>query len=100
MDPYCTTGLGPAHRCGFNPLDLIDERDEVAIDVASSIAEAFIIRSNPENEHFDESARSLIKALILFVARQHAGRVTRNLLTVHRLLTQGLASPEVVEFSE
>lgn len=91
MDPYGTTGLGPEHRCGFNPLDLIREEDELAIDVASSIAEAFIIRSNPENEHFDDSARSLLKALILFVARQHAGRLTRTLLTVHRLLTQGAA---------
>ena len=81
LDPYGTTRLPLAERGSFNPIDLIDSEDDLAIDTAAGIADALIVRSNEENTHFDDSARIFLKGLILFVADRHAGRATRNLVT-------------------
>lgn len=89
MDAYNASKLPADQKAGWNPLDLIRDDDDLAIDVAASIADALIVRTNPEAEHFDDSARALIKGLILFVAAQHAGRPTRNLITVHTYLMRG-----------
>lgn len=89
MDPYRTTGLPADRIASWNALDLIDAEDDLAIDVAASIADALILRSNPESEHFDDSARIFLKGLILFTAISHAGRATKNLITVYRYLMRG-----------
>lgn len=89
MDPYGVSGLPPEKRATFNPLDLIDAADEEAIDVAASIADMTVVRTSPENEHFDDSARMTLQGLMLFVADQHAGKASRNLVTVRDYLMQG-----------
>lgn len=89
LDPYGTTGLPVEERACWNPLDLIDPEDEQAIDMAAGISDAFIVRTNPENEHFDDSARIFLKGLTLFVAERHAGRATRNLVTTYDYLMRG-----------
>lgn len=89
LDPYGTTGLLLEERGTINPLDLIDPEDDLAIDKAASIADGFIIRSNDDDAHFDDSARIFEKGLILFVADRHAGRATRNLVTVYDYLMRG-----------
>ena len=47
------------------------------------------IHTDPEAEHWDSSARALIKALILYVVVVHQGRPDRNLITVYRYLRDG-----------
>lgn len=89
LDPYNTTKLPEEMKAGWNPLDLLVPGDPQIVDHAASIAESLIVRSNPEDAHFDESARLFIKALILYVAYLHAGRPTRNLVTVYDLLMRG-----------
>ncbi|XWN31395.1 MAG: type IV secretory system conjugative DNA transfer family protein [Devosia sp.] len=89
IDPYDTTKLGDDFKASWNPLDLLDLDDALIVDRASSIAEALVVRSNSEHAHFDENARSLIKALILYVAQVHAGRADRTLITVYDYLMRG-----------
>lgn len=89
MDPYGTSKLPIEQMATWNGLDLIDDEDDLGIDVAASIADALIVRTNAENEHFDDSARILIKGLILFVAATHKGRATRNLISVYEYLMRG-----------
>lgn len=89
LDPYNTTKLPDEMKAGWNPLDLLVPGDPQIVDHAASIAESLMIRSNPEDAHFDESARLFIKALNLYVADLHAGRPTRNLVTVYDLLMRG-----------
>ena len=89
LDPYDTTGLPEEVKAGWNPLDRLTLDDDLLIDRAAGFAEALIVRSNEENAHFDESARILVKALILYVALVYDGRPHRNLVTVHDLLTRG-----------
>jgi len=59
------------------------------VDRATSIVEALIVRTNPDHAHFDDSARSLIKGILLYVCVAYAGRPDRNLITVYDLLTRG-----------
>jgi len=89
LDPYNTTKTPDAHRASWNPLDLLTQGDELFVDRATSIADSLIERTNEENSHFDDSARILIKALILYVALLDANHPHRNLITVHTLLARG-----------
>ena len=92
LDPYNTTKLPKEHKASWNPLDMLDVADEMVVDNATSIAEALLIRSKKEDAHFDESSRSLIKALILYVAVVHEGRPDRNLISVYNYLMHGAAA--------
>lgn len=89
LDPYNTTRTPEEHRASWNPLDLLVEGDDLLVDRATSIADSLIERTNEENSHFDDSARILIKALILYVALLDARHPHRNLITVHSLLARG-----------
>ncbi|WP_084506409.1 type IV secretory system conjugative DNA transfer family protein [Geminicoccus roseus] len=74
----------------FNPLDAIEPFGEEAIDEASRIADAIVVQSkNTQDPFWEESARSLIKGLILHIltAEEFEGR--RNLITLRQLLTRG-----------
>lgn len=89
MDPYGVSKLPSEARGTFNPHDLIDNEDEQSIDVAASIADMMVVRTNLENEHFDDSARMFLQGLILHVADSHAGKASRNLITVRDYLMRG-----------
>lgn len=89
LDPYNVSRTVKDQRGSWNPLDLLRDDDPEMVDKAASIAEALIVRAKSEDAHFDDTARAFIKGLILFVAIIHAGKPTRNLLTVHQLLMRG-----------
>lgn len=89
LDPYDTTKLADDFKAAWNPLDMLDVEDDMVVDRATSVAEALVVRTNPEHAHFDESARSLIKAIILYVALVHEGRPDRTLITVYDYLMRG-----------
>lgn len=74
IDPYGVSKLPPDRRATFNALDLVDNDDEQAVDVAGSLADVMIVRANPENEHFNDSARMFVQGLALFVAKTHSGK--------------------------
>ncbi|MEM8692609.1 MAG: type IV secretory system conjugative DNA transfer family protein [Pseudomonadota bacterium] len=89
LDPYGVSKLPLEQRDTMNPMDLVNNEDEQAIDVAASIADMMTVRTNPENEHFDDSSRMLLQGLTLYVADAHAGKATRNLITVRDYLMRG-----------
>lgn len=89
LDPYNVSRTPKDQRASWNPLDLLRDDDPEMVDKAASIAEALIVRAKSEDAHFDDTARTFIKGLILFVAITHEGKPTRNLLTVHQLLMRG-----------
>ncbi len=81
LDPFGETGLPSG---SFNPLDQLDPASDVVIDDAGQIADALII-GNDKDPHWTDSARILIKALILYALT--LPNDDRTLVTVHRLLT-------------
>ncbi len=81
LDPFKESGATPSGQ--FNPLDELDATHPNVKDDAALIADALII-SNDRDPHWTDSARILIKALILYTLTLPEGE--RHLITVWKLL--------------
>lgn len=81
LDPFGESGTLPS-GC-FNPLAELDPQDENVKDDAGGVADALII-ANERDPHWTDSARILVKALILYTLTLPPQ--DRNLETVWRLL--------------
>ncbi len=79
----------PASTYRFNPLDLVDINDAEAIDDVTDFAEALIIRSTGKDGFWDDSARSVLLAVMLFLVMSFPpGR--RGLKQLREYVTLGL----------
>ena len=90
LDPFQSAKVDQRLRGRFNPLDALDPQKEEAIDEAGRIADALVVMHEDSKDPFwDESARAMIKGLILHVltAPQYKGR--RNLITLRKLILRG-----------
>jgi type IV secretory pathway TraG/TraD family ATPase VirD4 len=91
LDPFQSAQVDDSLRGTFNPLDALDPAHEETIDEAGRIADAIVvIHEGGTNDPFwDESARAMVKGLLLHVltAPQYEGR--RSLVTVRKLITRG-----------
>ena len=88
LDPYGITG-DPAH--GFNWLDRVDLGSEDCLADAMQLADACVIPSDKGgDDHWDDTARDLIRGLVLHVAGFLADE--RNMGEVRRLLTDNAES--------
>ncbi len=90
LDPFKAANVADAFRARFNPLDVLNPDDDAAVDEAGRIADALVVITDDSKDPFwDESARQLVKGLILHVltAKEYDGK--RNLLTVRELITRG-----------
>ena len=77
-------------RATFNPLDLIKPDRDEAIDDASRITEALIVSEQSKEPFWDDSAKGLMKAIILHVTSWPEFQPEdRTLITVRRLLMEG-----------
>lgn len=96
LDPFGEVKVDGALRSRFNPLDALDPDDERTIDEAARLADALVVVRDDAREPFwDESAREMVKALILHVITSDEFEGRRNLMTVKRLIMRGDA--EAVE---
>ncbi|WP_238542496.1 type IV secretory system conjugative DNA transfer family protein [Sphingomonas sp. PAMC 26621] len=85
LDPYGVTG-DRAH--GFNWLDRIDLESEDCLAQAMTIADACVIPADKGgDDHWDDTARDLIRGVVLHVAGMDADK--RNMGEVRRLLASG-----------
>ncbi|MBJ7532624.1 type IV secretory system conjugative DNA transfer family protein [Rhodomicrobium vannielii ATCC 17100] len=87
LDPFGVSGQ-PCAR--FNPLDEIDPESDFAVDDAGNLAGALIATPERGERHWSDSARELVRALILLVLT--FPKSERDLLAVRQLLT--LSAPE------
>jgi type IV secretory pathway TraG/TraD family ATPase VirD4 len=90
LDPFNTTHVEDHYRSRFNPLDALHPNREETIDEASRLANAIVVVKEDAHEPiWDESARTMLKGLILHVltARQFDGE--RDLITVRKLILRG-----------
>lgn len=97
LDPYRVSGLDDKYLATFNPLDFIDLDSPEVYDQAASLVGYIIVKSTSGGDvvHFDDSAITLAKGLILYVKITRQGRDDCNLLTVRRLLMEGIrAEPD------
>ena len=89
LDPFKAAQIDDSYRSRFNPLDTLSADNEEAIDEAGRIADAIVVIHETNDPFWDESARAMVKGLILHVltAPEYEGR--RNLITVRKLVTRG-----------
>lgn len=90
LDPFNAARVPDSLRSCFNPLDVLDAGREETIDEAGRIADALVV-SNPESKDpfWDESARAMVKGIILHVLTAEEFEGKRNLLTIRDLITRG-----------
>jgi len=91
LDPFQSAQVDDALRGRFNPLDSLDPQNEETIDEAGRIADALVVihEGAATDPFWDESARAMVKGLLLHVltAPRYEGR--RNLITLRKLVTRG-----------
>ncbi|MFH1555905.1 MAG: type IV secretory system conjugative DNA transfer family protein [Pseudomonadota bacterium] len=79
-------------RVGFNPLDAVINAGREAVDTAGRIADAIIVSEASNDPFWEESARALLRAIILHVASwKDIPAQDRNLVTVRHLVLEGKA---------
>lgn len=89
LAPYGGQGINPTLVAGWNPLADLTEATPHLVDRVASIAGAVVVSAGSgDGVHFDESGRTFLEALKLFVTLNYEGE-EKSLLTVHRLLTVG-----------
>ncbi len=89
LDPFEAAKVDPSLRSRFNPLEHIDPHHELAPDEVGRIAEALVVSSNSSDPYWDNSARTMLKTIILHVLTSPHFKGHRNLITVRRLITHG-----------
>ena len=91
LDPFQSAQVADGLRGRFNPLDTLDPKAEETIDEAGRIADAIVVvhEGGTNDPFWDESARAMVKGLLLHVltSPQYEGR--RNLVTLRKLITRG-----------
>jgi type IV secretory pathway TraG/TraD family ATPase VirD4 len=79
-------------RVGYNPMDAVLAAEREAVDTAGRIADALIVSEASNDPFWEESARALLRAIILHVASwKDIAPNDRNLVTVRRLVLEGKA---------
>jgi type IV secretory pathway TraG/TraD family ATPase VirD4 len=89
LDPFKTAQVDDSLRGRFNPLDALAADKDESIDEAGRIADAIVVVHEGNDPFWDESARSMVKGLLMHVltAPEYEGR--RNLITVRNLILRG-----------
>lgn len=89
LDPFKAAQVDESLRGRFNPLDTLDPANDETIDEAGRIADAVVVIHESNDPFWDESARAIVKGLILHIltAPEYEGR--RNLITLRKLITRG-----------
>lgn len=89
LDPFTQATVDDTYRACYNPLDVVDPDSPEAIDEAGRIADALVVTGEGKDPHWEESARAVVKALILHVVTYPDYEGERSLTTVRKLLMQG-----------
>src|ERR1017187_2377540 len=91
LDPFQSAQVDDSLRARFNPLDSLNPQNEETIDEAGRIADALVVihEGATTDPFLDESARAMVKGLLLHIltAPRYEGR--RNLNTLRKLVTRG-----------
>ncbi len=91
LDPFnAAASLAEEYKGCFNPLDILDPDSETLVDDASRIAASLVISNDKGEKFFQDQAKSLIKALIIFVVTHpDLDESCRNLVTVRDFIQRG-----------
>jgi len=89
LDPFQAAQVEHSYRAHFNPLDVLRPDSEESVDEAGRIADAIVVIHESNDPFWDESARSMVKGLILHILTAEAYEGRRNLITLRQLIMRG-----------
>ena len=90
LDPFSIVVGNETYKSHFNPLDALDPKHPEVIDHAALIADAIIIvREDSKDPFWEESARAMVKALILHLLTSDMFKGRRNLITLREFIVRG-----------
>lgn len=99
LDPFRAAKVPLKLRLSLNPLEYLDLDDPELVEDVSAIADAMVV-SDGKDAHWSESARALIKGILLFVLAQAGDDLEqRNIGLLRRYITLGCLDPETGETS-
>src|ERR1700733_10820250 len=91
LDPFMAAAVDKSYRSSFNPFDALDPNRDETIDEASRLANAIVVvKPDAHDPFWDESARTMVRGLILHVlTADHFMPNERNLITLRNLIVRG-----------
>jgi type IV secretory pathway TraG/TraD family ATPase VirD4 len=91
LDPFMAADVDESYRSSFNPFDALDPNSDETIDEASRLADAIVVVKDGSHDPFwDESARKMLRGLILHVlTAEQFMPDERNLITLRNLVLRG-----------
>jgi type IV secretory pathway TraG/TraD family ATPase VirD4 len=89
--PSWLPNVDESYRSSFNPFDALDPNSDETIDEASRLADAIVVVKDGSHDPFwDESARKMLRGLILHVlTAEQFMPDERNLITLRNLVLRG-----------
>ena len=85
LDPFKASCVPEDLRSRFNPLDALDPASKETVDEAGRVADALVVMGEGDARSWDESARMMVKGLILHVLTSEEFEGRCNLITVRVL---------------
>ena len=90
LDPFNVVVGQDAYQSHFNPLDALDPEHPEVIDRAAMIADALVVvREDSKDPFWEESARAMVKALLLHIITWPLLDGERNLITLRDMVVRG-----------
>jgi type IV secretory pathway TraG/TraD family ATPase VirD4 len=91
LDPFMAANVDESYRSSFNPFDALDPNSDETIDEANRLADAIVVVKDGSHDPFwDESARKMLRGLILHVlTSDNFLDEERNLITLRNLVLRG-----------
>lgn len=94
FDPYGETDIPSS---SLNLLSFYDPDSPEFIDDITELAEAMIVRGNENDPHWNESARSVLKMILVFIVLDKS-HVERNLVRLRKLILTGQSKSEKANY--
>ena len=90
LDPFKRTApWTEKYHASFNPFSILKDETHM-IENANLISDALIVHNTQGDPHWDESAREVLEGVILHVATYPRYEGKRHLITLRRLLLEGV----------
>lgn len=95
LDPFRASNVPQKFRLSLNPLEFLDLNHPELVEDVEAIADAIVLPGSGKDVHWDESARSLIHGILLFILAQAGDNpAKRNMALLRQHITIGLKNPE------
>lgn len=86
LDPFSVANVPEELRASLNPLALLERDSPLVVDDAALLAEGLILPGGDDESHWTETARNLVRGVILYLVATKPGA---TLFDVRRYLTVG-----------